>query len=125
MGYEIRLMIGKRYEQGDKIKFYFGKYASIEIGGGFSTEMQKLLVKVNKKNSRKYSNTFFYNADKLVKVDRCGSKLRLVPAEEVLKSMIANYKEDPYKMLGVAIPLLENMIKAFNCEKLYCVLYGH
>jgi len=125
MEYDINLIIGTRHEQGDKIKFYFRQYASVDIMGGFSEEMSKLLVKVHNKKSRKYSNTFFYREDKLFKVDNYGDKLRLVPAEEVLESMIANYKEEPYKMLGVAISLLENMIKAFNFKKLYCVLYGH
>jgi len=118
MGYETRLIIGRKFEE--EIEYgmtYFSKIAEIDLckSNFFDTFLDK---------DRYTERLYFYDGYDKIETDMYGKPLFSVPPAEILEFM-KKHNRERYRRYNAAIPLLKSLIKDFQDENLTCILFGH
>lgn len=122
MGYETRLYIGETYAMtdGEDVN-YLSQIAMINLCK--SDFYDTWIDESDKEDSNK---VYFYPDGNTKTTQDCyGSILYAIDPAKVLKFMVKHNKGKDYRRYNAAIPLLRNLIKDFNDERLKCILFGH
>lgn len=119
MGYEIKLIIGRKGFAGHENKDCTG---IIEIA---SIDLCKCVFAGTRVNKQQIHKAFIYKGDDEVLTDLYGDQLYHNSPKEVLKLMVKAQKYEKYRRYSAAIPMLKSLIRDFEGQDLTCILYGH
>jgi hypothetical protein len=134
MGYELNLHIGKKvtWEKGEKGIVETAKFDLSKPGGG---HLMNLLTEERNKIKNKTPNIFETPADLAyifasdgdtkIKKDSYDEFLFHVDPKKVLKAMVADNKERPYRVYRLVASYLRGAIVAYKNQELTCIFYGH
>lgn len=123
MGYETKLIIGKKYIGTDNA---FDAHALIKLSSVGEEVGDLINILFRKESEKKYPRTYYYNKQlKKIKKDECGDELRLVPIQEILDALITDNSKEPTRRFSKAISLVKQFIKEFGEGNTFGILYGY
>lgn len=126
MGYEIKMMVGKRTSIVFKNKVYFMVYADVDLCKlGYDTPLSEFISQKFMEAKNRKETVYIYGLDgnKEVTKDKYGEKLAIADIQKVYKVMSKEKEAKIYRRLKWALHLLKAMKD--DSEGLEVLFFGY